>query len=517
MSLLLPSAMKNTNSQAEAPRASTWIERFALPLTVSMMEAQPIALVIAFLSLLVAGPKAPEPIGAGEVALVSLGLIWYAMIVEHITRRRSIRRAIWLYMLGWLLAFLAIVGPFLLFVGRGESILAIVLGTVLVTWLWRRSMQRAQIGFEYGELAASFKVGFGVLLGILLIAIVFPELQTLRDMLANALPIFFLSGLVTLSLVRLGTIRNTHRALDGSQQADPTRSWLLALSLFGVILIAIVLVIESLFSFASFELVLSTLTPLWNALGTLVGWILYGIVFLLSPLFYLISLLIGWLKGHVSSKPQQQNPGPLKSPFQQPWSGQNIPPEILSIGRWVFVALIVVIALLVVRASLQRWRKLSDDEGIEEVREGLDGRSMLSERWREWWKRRRGRKRIALSLEPLDPGSARAHYREMLQAIAMKHGELARTDSETPLEYEMKLLTYLEEGTNHFKKPSDNTDDASESALLSELTDAYVLERYGGKQTKDHLRAHLRTWVPDLIARLTRRASTRTSSPGRTD
>ncbi|HYA99707.1 MAG TPA: hypothetical protein VED37_05765, partial [Ktedonobacteraceae bacterium] len=334
MSLLLPSARNNTNSQAEEPGASTWIERFALPLTVSVMEAQPIALLITLLTILFAGTKATPPIGAGEVALVSLGLLWWGMIVEHIARRRSLgRRAMWLYLLGWLLAFLAAVGPFLLFVGRGEGIFAILLGTVLVTWLWRRSTRRAQIGFEYGELATSFKVGFGVLLGILLIAVVVPELQILRDMLANALPIFFLSGLVTLSLVRLGAIRNTHRALDGSQQADPTRSWLLALSLFGVALIAIVLVIESLFSFSSFELVLSALSLLWNALGTLVGWIVYGIVFLLSPLFYLISLLIGWLKGHVSSKPQQQNEGPPKSPFQQPWSGQHLPPEILTIGR----------------------------------------------------------------------------------------------------------------------------------------------------------------------------------------
>ncbi len=243
------------------------------------------------------------------------------------------------------------------------------------------------------------------MLGILLIAIVLPELQALRDALANALPLFFLSGLITLSLVRLGAIRNTHRALDGSQQADPTRSWLLALALFGVTLIAIVIIIESLFSFASFELVLSALTPLWNALGTLVGWIVYGIVLLLSPLFYLISLLIGWLKGHVSSKPQQQNAGPPKSPFLQPWSARNIPPEILDIGRWVFLALILISALLVVRASLQRWRKPSDDEGIEEVREGLDARSLLSERWREWWNRRRGRKSTTTPLELLDPTS----------------------------------------------------------------------------------------------------------------
>jgi hypothetical protein len=504
--------MKNTSTPAEAQKASTWIERFALPLTVSAMEAQPIALVIALLTVLVAGPKATPPIGAGEIALVALGLLWWAMIVEHIARSKSIgKQAIWLYILGWLLAFIVVVGLYLLSLGKLENIFAVLLGTVLVTWLWRRSMRRAQLGFEYAELATSFKVGFGVLLGILFIAIVLPELQTLRDALADALPIFFLSGLVMLSLVRLGTIRNTHRALDGSMQADPTRSWLLALALFGVTLIVIVLVIESLFSFASFELVLSALTPVWNALGTLVGWIVYGIVFLLSPLFYLISFLIGLLKGHVSSKPQQQDTGPPKSPFLQPWSAQSIPPEVLAIGRWVFLGLILIVALLVVRASLQRWRKLSDDEGVEEIREGLDARSLLSDRWREWWNRRRSRKSTTVLPEPLDPGSARAHYRELLQVVATSNGELARTAAETPLEYEERLLLYLDSGKVHSQQLSKSDDEATETAMLGELTHAYTRERYGGKHTDDRQCARLRTLIPRLIARLTGRASTRAS------
>lgn len=505
--------MKNTSTPAEAQRASTWIERFALPLAVSAMEAQPLALVIALLTIMVAGTKATPPIGAGEITLVGLGLLWWAMIMEHFARRKPTgKQARWPYILGGLLAFIAVVGPSLPSLARWENIFAVLLGTVLVTWLWRRAMRRAQLGFEYGELATSFKVGFGVLLGVLFIAIVLPEQQSLRDALVNALPLFFLSGLVMLSLVRLGTIRNTRRALDGSMQADPTRSWLLALALFGVALIAIVITIESLFSFASFEIVLSALTPLWDALGTLAGWILYGIIFLLSPLFYLISFLIGWLKGYGSSKPQQPNIGPPKSPFDQPWSPQSIPPEILAIGRWVFLALILVSALLVVRASLQRWRKLSDDDGIEEVREGLDARSLLSERWRAWWNRRRGRKRTTLSLEPLDPGSARARYRELLQAIATHKGELAKAPAETPLEYEVRLLAHLEKETAHSQKLSNSDDGVSETALLDELTDAYSHERYGGKHIDDHQRSHLRTWVPRLIARLTG-----VSSPGRTD
>ncbi len=133
-----------------------------------------------------------------------------------------------------------------------------------------------------------------MLLGILTIVVLLPaaELQALRDALGSSLPVFFLSGLVGLSLVRLGAIRNARRSLE-SAQADPTRSWLLALTLFGVTLIAIVIIIESIFSFRSFELVVTALLPLWDAVGTVVSWILYGIiVIVLAPIFYVISLYI---------------------------------------------------------------------------------------------------------------------------------------------------------------------------------------------------------------------------------
>jgi Domain of unknown function (DUF4129) len=503
-------ATKTMTSSVEAQQASAWIERFAIPLAASNMEAQPIAL----LTLMVAGTQATPPLGPGGVALVSLGLLWWAMIVEHIVRRPSWRRrAAWLHFLGWLVAFAVVVGPRLPSLDQGENIFAALLGTVLVTWLWRRSMPRAQAGFAYGQLATSFKAGFGVLLGILLIVSVFPELRTLRDALDSSLPVFFLSRLVGLSLVRLGAIRTSRRALDGSQQADPTRAWLLALTLFSVALITIVIAIESVFSFASFEVVLTALAPLWNALGTLVGWILYGIIFALSPLFYLLSFLIGLLTNR-NAQTQPQSTGPKPSPVHQPWSPQSIPPEVLAIGRWVFLALALFLVLLVVGASLRRWLARSSDEGIEEVREGLDARSLLGERWREWWNRRRRRRTAVPPLELLDSTSARARYRELLQALAASKDELARAPAETPAEYEARLLAYLGKGAPPTPDRAHDDDALNDSAILDELTHAYCRERYGGKQTNQHQRARLQASVPRLLTRLTGKASTSAPKPG---
>src|SRR5207244_1093543 len=193
--------MKGTAASVEAERSASLTERFAIPIGASSMEAQTIALVIVLLTLMVAGTNATPPFGVGGVALVALGLLWWAMVVEHIVQRSSRgRRTAWLHFLGWLAAFTVVVGPRLPFLTTGENIFAALLGTVLITWLWRRSIPRAQAGFEYGQLATSFKVGFGVLLGILLVGTVLPELQTLRDALGSSLPVFFLSGLVGLSL-----------------------------------------------------------------------------------------------------------------------------------------------------------------------------------------------------------------------------------------------------------------------------------------------------------------------------
>ncbi len=317
------------------------------------MEAQPIALAIAFLTLLVAGPKTMPLFGAGVITLVALGLLWWAMIVEYLIRQRfQGRRRAWLHFLSWLIAFLAVVGPLLPSAIQGEGIPAVLVGVALVTWFWRRGRTWAQTGFEYGQLSTSFKVGFGVLLGILVMVVVLPaaELQTLRAALAGNLPVFFLCGLVGLSLARLGAIRNARRTLDGSQ-ADPTRSWLLALTLLGVTLIALVIAIEAIFSFASFELAVSALTPVGDALGTLVDWMLYGIIFLFAPIFYLITFLISLLPHQASAPQNPQNTGPKKNALPVPGVPQTIPPEVLTIGRWIFLLVVMIVVFMVVRAS----------------------------------------------------------------------------------------------------------------------------------------------------------------------
>jgi hypothetical protein len=487
--------------------SSTWLERYAVPIVLSAMEAQPVALILALLTRIFVGSKASPSLNAGLIALVALGLLWWAMLVPYFTRDPARKKDTgWLYLLGWFVAFAILVGPYLPSVVAGVNIFPALFNTAIITWFWRQSMRRTQIGFEYEQIARSFKVGLGILLAVLLIVVLFPELHTLADVLSSVFPIFFLSGLITLSLVRLEMLRSARRSSE-SPQSDPTRSWLLALTIFGVIMLAIVILIESLFSFSSFEFVIAALSPIWNGLGTLVSWILYVlIVVILSPIFYGISWLIGLIRGNGHPKSQTPPLGKLSSPVAGPKGPANIAPEIIALGRWVFLAIALIVLLLVVRAALNRFRAVNANDGIEEVRESLDARSLLGQRLRDWFNRRRGTKE-RITLEPLDPASARARYRNLLAEVALARHDLARLPTETPDEYEMRLRVYLEQQSQQVVESSTAT--PTDPAILEELTHLYARERYGGKQTADRQRSYLQSWVPHLIARLTGRTATR--------
>ncbi len=485
-------------TRVEARPLSTWIERFGLPLAVSAMEAQPIGMAVALVMFLFTRTLKVSALDIGSIALLLLGLLWWAMLVEylHLSQRvKQIRLVSLLHLCGWLIALAAIIGPQAPDLLAGKNIAGAVIDVGLIIWFWRRGMQRARRGFEYSELALAFKIGFGVLLGIMLVAMILPQPQGthLLAALAGSLMVFFLSGLVALSLVRLANIRQVRRA-DGTQ-ADPTRFWLLALSLLGCAVIALVVLLEAVFSFTTFEVVLSALAPFWNALGTVVGWILYGIIFvILTPIFDVISWLFGLLLHHTNSS-QRQPVQPFKPPFSNTRGPQPISPEVLLIGRWVLLALAVLVVLWIVRVSLRRWQVLADDEQVEEERESLDSRSLLFERWREWWQRRLRGKRAAPTLDTLDPDSVRARYRELLHAVATEKSVLARQASETPAEYETRLLP-------HLAAPDDSNQNGTDTTLLDELTQAYMLERYGSERADERTRQHLRMRVPHLIARL---------------
>ncbi len=118
--------------------------------------------------------------------------------------------------------------------------------------------------------------------------------------------------------------------------------------------------------------------------------------------------------------------------------------------------------------------------------------------WLELWRQRQRQKRaVAFRLEPLDPASARAQYRTFLLAMANREQRFARSSKETPDEYETRLLAPLRQF------PSDEATSPPIS-LLTDLTNAYNRERYGGVQT--HVLPSDRRQVSRLVKQLKRAA-----------
>lgn len=482
----------------QAPPPFILIEDVALPLTLSVMEAQPIAMGIALLTLLSGSTLARAPLGIGELAVLLLGLLWWAMLLAALKARGHLRSAFLqtLLRLGSLLVVWGIVAfPQLAELGDGAHVIVLVGELLLILWLWQRSCGRARLGFAYEPLARSFRVGLGVLLAVILLALVIQPALVLLPMLEASLTIFFLSGLVTLSLGRLGVIRQV-RTVNG-KQADPTRSWVGALLLLSGGLIGVVFALEAVFSYASFLWILSALQPVWNGLGTVIGWVLYALLFLfLTPLFDGLSWLIGLVRGHGHRQPQTP---PVLSSFThltQTQHAAQLPPELLQIGRWVVLGLVGLLVLALVRASLRRWFLPYAAEKLEETREPV-------ERLPRAPTTRRSRSQPRHLIEPLE--SARAFYRLFLHTLADARQELARQPSETPLEYEQRLHQEGESLDTGSANEQDAAVFAPQDALtLETLTQAYMAERYGHQPLDAHQHASLRQQMPHLLHTLTR-------------
>ena len=457
--------MRKVQILVQVRPAFNWSEIIAIPLATSIMETQAVVLVLMFGSLLFAGKRNELGLDSVSIMLLLLGLHWWAMFVKHVMQHSlGEKRATFLHLIGLCVAFGATLGTHLSLV---DNIPSLVLWGFLIVWFWRLGMQRVQVGRLDEQLIISFKLGFIVLLALLCLAVAnFASTKVLLSDLAYAMPIYFLSGLIALSFMRLSVTRRAYmRETPGSLQTDPTRTWFIVLTiLLGAMVAAIVI-----FEVFTFQAVLLVLQPLLNALGAFFGW-----------LNSLLKLLLTHQPpiNHAKRKLIVPKPPPPPPPYHNPFF------EI------VLVVLAFAFLLLIILVTIREWRRGHTKTGEDEEREGLSVRATLRAR------RKQRQRRPKVALETLDPASARAHYRALLQAMARYRGhDLGRRPDETPTEYQTRLLTLVKDEAPKVDTPTDAT-------ILDELTRTYTLERYGGKITDHGQQAYLSRWVPHLVKRL---------------
>ncbi len=462
-----------------------WVELLVVPTAICVMETQPIVLALTLVAVALFGSSAVLPLGEGSITLLLLGLHWWAKAVSSLTQGRiNTSRARLLQLLG---LFLAVGLTVVTHLSLLNNIPALFFCIILIIGFWYAGMVRVQTGPDDEYVLTSFKIGLGVLLGVLVLTLISfdPVPPVLRDGLTYALPTFFLSGLISLSFTRIMMIRKESAgSAQRGLQGDPTQGWLLILMLVWVIVIVSTLAFEAF----GFQPVVIVASFLWSGVGIIANFILQ----LLSPLFHLFAKFF-----YPVTPPSKGIPIPQPTP-----SGGNAPPppylaEILLITRLILLAILLVLLYFVIRLILRRWRMAPDDESEEEIRESLSRESILKTRRKE--QRQHQKTGDLAALEPLDPNSMRARYRELLQELAWNGEKLARRADETPSEYEKRLLALLK------KEPSveaQGDDMPTDPVMLDELTSAYLQERYGEKHPRLLHDAYVPAWIPRFVRRL---------------
>jgi hypothetical protein len=339
----------------QARASFDWIELLAVPTAICVMETQPIVLALTLVAVALLGSSAVLPLGAGSITLLLLGLHWWAKAVSALTQGRfSTTRARLLQLLG---LFLAVGLTVVTHISLLNNTPALFFFIILIIGFWYAGMFRVQTGPNDEYVLTSFKIGLGVLLGVLILTLLIfdPVPPALHDGLSYALPTFFLSGLIGLSFTRIIMIRKeSANSAQRGLQGDPTRGWLLILTLAWAIVIVSTLAFEAL----GFQPIVVAASFLWSGLGIVANFILL----LLSPLFQLFS------KFFFPMIPPSQ-----AIPFPQPTPSDSHPPPlpyfavIFLIGRLVLLAILLVILFFIIRAMLRRWRMAPDDESEEEI------------------------------------------------------------------------------------------------------------------------------------------------------
>jgi hypothetical protein len=449
------------------------------------METQPIVILLLFATVIFAGSDASSPLGEGSITLLLLGLQWWAMFINDRLRKGiSSRMVTILHIAGVVIAF----GLTLLTSLNTFDLPMIVVIAGLVIFCWKRGIDKARYELNDEQLIFVFKIGVGILLLMLVPGALFAnaQMQDLTAVLSYALPLFFLSGLIALSFTRVDMIRREH-ARQGIPQADSTRGWLVALTFLWGVLIIGALALET-FSFRVLQVLL---LPLWNILAFIVAWIIYAIAWVLFSLYQLLNALFHFkfVPTKTSTTSAHKTP-PVSHPLAQ---ATQFPAWVLLIGRLVLVAIVLLVLFLIFRAVLRHIHPRIEQDSEEEIREALSMRGILRERRQEHKILTQSKEETLLDV--LVPGSARARYRELLQQMADYDEHLSRRPEETPREYQKRLFALMEEAS---------ADEMSDRKMLTDLTGAYLHERYGETSAELQEFPETSTWISRMAERLGR-------------
>jgi Domain of unknown function (DUF4129) len=436
------------------------MEVAGFPCAAAIMEAQPLMLVLWLAGLVLTEQNALLVLDPATILLLLLGLHWWAMGVRQFRHPASSETRILLLHLGGLcLALALVIGIHLSLI---DQPLALFLTAIVVLWCWLRGMTRTRASRRAEHMKTVFQRACFVMLALVALIALVPSFATqLLAPLTLALPLFFLSGLVLFSLLRLNTTGQAYqRRFTHDQRADPTRLWSMLVTVFWTSMVALAFFVET----AAFPLVFVLLAPL------------------LTPLASAFRNLNAFLDALL-----QQNPiAPLILHKKIILRKLPPPPPFHTSVLVVILALIGVVALgLILLLVIRIWYSNYHYTREDEIRRGIALGAVRKERQQ---------KRASSAREQLDPTSVRAHYREFLRLMARQGTSLERFPHETPREYQERLYSLLESLPRQQQERFPD-------AILDELTVAYMQERYGGERLDAHPYTYWHTHIRVFVKR----------------
>ncbi|HEX6780266.1 MAG TPA: DUF4129 domain-containing protein, partial [Ktedonobacterales bacterium] len=230
---------------------------------------------------------------------------------------------------------------------------------------------------------------------------------------------------------------------------------------------------------------LGWLKPVWDAIVTVVGWIVLGIVFVLYWAYYLVLTgflaLLGGGKHKVTS-PQQ--PG-VPSSLPPNGNGGGIPAEWLVVVRYGLIVIGAAILLLILWRAFRTFSAWRHDDAADEERESLGATRLMGAQLRALLAALAARFQRA-STEGQDTGelpgnTIRLLYQRVLQRAALRG--LTRAPAETPREFEQRLGPVLRSQPASIGAGIPDEQQLSQptttDADLEAITTAYEQARYG--------------------------------------
>jgi hypothetical protein len=220
-------------------------------------------------------------------------------------------------------------------------------------YLWYRGIVLGQRDLGFDSVGFSFRVGIIAFLWLFLLQIVIPAPRQPRIAL-----FYFLLGLIAVGLSRIESVSQSRMGVRSPFDA----SWMGILGSATLALLGVSALVASLLTWRDLSRVALILQPVWILLGRLaaplgvaVAWLLEGLlnalIRLFSGLFGELGTEMGFLTD-LSVRLEQ---------FQQSQPAQGAAQLVLQVLKWGFYALVMVSVLAVIAFSVNRLRRVQED------------------------------------------------------------------------------------------------------------------------------------------------------------